>query len=90
MAMTTVRLPPETERDLNEIARRLDRSKGWVINQALVEYFSRQRLEQQRWQETLEAVEAAAEGRVVDSERVHEWLRSWGAPEEQTPPERGE
>ena len=88
MAITTVRLPPETERDLEELAGRLDRSKGWVINQALTEYVARQRLEQSRWQETLEALDAAAEGRVVDAERVHAWLRSWGTADEPPPPDR--
>jgi len=88
MGMTTVRLPPETERDLEELASRLDRSKGWVINQALTEYVARQRLEQSRWRETLEALDAAADGRVVDAERVHAWLRSWGTADEQPPPDR--
>ena len=90
MGMTTVRLPPETERELDELAGRLDRSKGWVINQALAEYAARQRLEQARWRETLEALEAVAEGRVVDADRVHAWLRSWGTPNETASPDRDE
>lgn len=90
MGMTTVRLPPETEQELDELAGRLDRSKGWVINQALAEYAARQRLEQVRWLETLEALEAVAEGRVVDADRVHAWLRSWGTPSETTSPDRDE
>lgn len=87
MAVTTVRLPPETEKELDALAERLDRSKGWIINQALAEYVQRQNLEQARWKETLEAMEAVARGRVVDSEDVHKWLRSWGSEDELRPPE---
>ena len=65
MGVTTVRLPPETEQQLDALAQKLDRSKGWLINQALKEYVERQRLEQVRWRETLESIEAASQGRVI-------------------------
>lgn len=57
MGVTTVRLPPETEEELDALAQKLERSKGWLINQALKEYLDRQRSEQVRWHETLEAME---------------------------------
>lgn len=87
MGITTVRLPPDTERELDALAVKLDRSKGWLINQALTEYVDRQKLEQVRWKETLEAMESVARGRVVASEDVHQWLRSWGSKDELPPPE---
>ncbi|GAB3312641.1 CopG family ribbon-helix-helix protein [Haliea atlantica] len=87
MSVTTVRLSPETERELEALAGKLDRSKGWLINQALSEYLERQKQEQVRWRETLEAMEAVAKGRVVDAEDVHDWLRSWGTEQEQAAPE---
>lgn len=59
MGVTTVRLPPETE----------------------------QQLEQVRWRETLEAIEAASQGRVIAADQVHDWLKSWGAEDELPPPE---
>ena len=67
MSVTTVRLQAEVEQHLEAIASRLHRSKGWVINQALSEYIEKQRLEQARWQQTLEAMESAAQGKVVDA-----------------------
>ena len=88
MSVTTVRLAPETEKDLEALAVKLERSKGWVINQALNEYVARHRLDQQRWQETLEAMESVAQGKVVASDEVHQWLRSWGSKDEQPPPGR--
>lgn len=87
MGVTTVRLPTETEQELEALAAKMDRSKGWLINQALSEYVGRQKLEQVRWQETLDAMEAAAQGRFVAGEDVHEWLRSWGTTEELPTPE---
>lgn len=82
MSVTTVRLQDDTEQRLEIIANKLQRSKGWVINQALVEYLEKQQLEQERWQQTLEAMESAAQGKVVAGEEVHEWLKSWGSKDE--------
>lgn len=89
MSVTTVRLQAEIEQHLEAIAGRLHRSKGWVINQALAEYIERQQREQVRWQQTLEAMESAAQGRVVDVSEVHDWLNSGGTGNEQDAPRSG-
>lgn len=86
MSVTTVRLQDDTELRLEIIANKLQRSKGWIINQALIEYLEKQQLEQERWQQTLEAMESAAQGKVVAGEEVHEWLNSWGTDNEQDAP----
>jgi predicted transcriptional regulator len=67
MSVTTVRLQPELEENLEATAKKLHRSKSWLINQALREFFARQELEQNRWQETLQAMESVAQGRVVSA-----------------------
>jgi predicted transcriptional regulator len=82
MSVTTVRLPAETEQNLENTASRLRRTKSWVINEALREYFDRHREDQERWEQTLEALADVAQGRVIDGEVVHEWLRSWGTDQE--------
>jgi predicted transcriptional regulator len=89
MGVTTVRLQTEIERELDALAGTLDRSKGWVINQAVSEYIARHRLEQDRWQQTLESMESAARGKLVDAREVHEWLNSWGTSRETEAPESG-
>lgn len=89
MGVTTVRFQAEIERELEAIASRLHRSKGWVINQALSEYIDKQRLEQDRWQQTLDAMESAAQGKVVDAGEVHNWLRGWGTEGESGAPGSG-
>ena len=86
MSVTTVRLQAEVEENLEAIASRLHRSKSWIINQALSEYIEKQMLEQERWQQTLEAMESAAQGKVVDASEVHSWLTSWGTEDEKDAP----
>ena len=86
MSITTVRLQPDIEQGLQSVAGTLHRSKSWVINQAVKEFLERQELEKQRWQETLQAMESVAQGRVVSGESVHEWLNSWGSSNELPPP----
>lgn len=86
MSITTVRLQPEVEQSLQTMAGALHRSKSWLINQALKEFIERQEQEKQRWQETLQAMESVAQGRVVSSESVHAWLNSWGSDNELAPP----
>jgi len=90
MSVTTVRLQPEIEGNLNLMVIKLQRSKSWLINQALREYMERQELEQQRWQETLEAMESVAQGKFVSGEAVHAWLKSWGSADELPPPKIGQ
>lgn len=86
MSVTTVRLRSEVEQHLDAIAAKLQRSRGWIINQALSEYIAKQQLEQERWKQTLEAMESAAQGKVVDASEVHAWLNSWGTESEQVAP----
>lgn len=89
MSVTTVRLQPEVEESLEVMAGKLHRTKSWLINQALREYIQRQEQEQVRWQETLQAMESVAQGKVISGEAVHTWLRSWGSAKELPPPKVG-
>ncbi len=90
MSVTTVRLQPEIEESLKAIAGKLQRSKSWLINEALKEFIERQTLEQSRWQETLNAMESVAQGKVVSGAATHEWLKSWGSTDEAQPPTTGQ
>lgn len=89
MSVTTVRLQATVEESLEAIAKRLQRTKSWVINQAISEYIEKQKLEELRWQQTLEAMESAVQGKVVDASEVHEWLASWGTNNELEAPSSG-
>ncbi|MDF2446535.1 MAG: Ribbon-helix-helix protein copG family [Moraxellaceae bacterium] len=55
MSVNSVRLGPEIEQRLNELAIRQQRSKSDLIRQALGEYFERQAREASRWPEAVPA-----------------------------------
>lgn len=86
MSVTTIRLQPEVESGLEAMSEKLQRSKNWLVNQAIREFVARQELEQSRWKETLVAMESVASGKVVSGQEVQAWLETWGAANELPPP----
>ncbi len=88
MSITSVRLQPDLEPGLEKLAKRLQRSKNWLINQAIRDYVDRNRQEAERWEETLIALESVREGREFSEEEVDTWLQSWGKKNEKQPPEK--
>jgi predicted transcriptional regulator len=86
MSVTSIRLQPEVESGLEAMSDKLQRSKNWLINQAIREFVTRQESEQARWSETLAAMESVANGNVVSGQAVDAWLASWGTPDESAPP----
>ena len=86
MSVTSIRLQDDLEKSLNDAANSLHRSKNWIINQAIREYLERNTNEQQRWQQTVEALQSASDGKLVGSKKVNEWLQSWGTENELPPP----
>ena len=86
MSVTSIRLQDDLEKSLSDAANKLHRSKNWIINQAIREYLERNTNEQQRWQQTVAALKSASDGKLVGSEKVNEWLQSWGTENELPPP----
>lgn len=86
MSITSVRLQAEVETPLEVLAKRLDRSKNYLINQAVKEYLERQSVEEERWRETLTAIESVKKGKRVEEAKVTAWLESWGQENELEPP----
>jgi len=82
MSITSIRLSDDLDGPLNDLASKLERSKNYIINQAIKEYLEREL----RWQETLEALESVKAGRSIDSDSIHEWLASWGTTGEKSAP----
>lgn len=77
MGVTSIRLQPELEEPLDVLSKKLDRSKNYLINQAVKEFIAQQELAEKRWQETLPALESMKAGRGVPADKVFEWIRSW-------------
>ncbi len=87
MGVTSVRLQPEIEDPLENLSKKLDRSKNYLINQAIKEFLARESLAEQRWVETLDAIDSVKSGKLVDEKEVNDWLDSWGSENELDPPE---
>ena len=86
MGVTSIRLQPEIENPLEKLANKLDRSKNYLINQAIKEFLARKSLDERKWIETLEALESVKSNRVIEEQDVNEWLDSWGKDNEKKPP----
>ncbi len=86
MGVTSIRLQPGIENPLEALAKKLDRSKNYIINQAIKEFLERKSLEEQCWSETIEAIDSVKSGKVIGVEAVNDWLDSWGSENELEPP----
>jgi len=88
MSVTSIRLQPEVEKTLDETATKLQRSKNWIINQAIKEYLEKENLDDIRWQDTLKALDSLNNGDIIEGASVHSWLKSWGTDSELPKPEK--
>lgn len=88
MGVTSIRLNSEVEAPLEKLAHRLDRSKNYLINQAIKEYVARQAMEDVRWEDTLKALASIKEGNVIEGSEVLSWLQSWGTDKESLAPKK--
>ena len=86
MSITSIRITDEVEKPLEALSKKLDRSKNYLINQAIKEFLARQSVEETRWSETLEALESIRLGNTIDEDDVNAWLNSWGTNERITTP----
>jgi predicted transcriptional regulator len=65
--VVTANLPTELAERLDEVACRIDRSKSWIVRQALGEWLAE---EQRRYELTLEALKSVDEGRTISHQEV--------------------
>jgi len=86
MSVTSIRLSKDIEAPLENLSAKLDRSKNYLINQAVREFVARQSMEDSRWSDTLEALDSVKSGRSIDASEVESWLQSWGSADEKAPP----
>lgn len=82
MSVTSIRLQNDLEAPLEQLADKLSRSKNWIINDAIKSYIRTQQQEEQRWKDTLSALTSVQDGQVVEGDKVHTWLDSWGTDDE--------
>lgn len=71
----TTHVPIDLAEKVEAMAARLDRSRGWVVKQALAAWVDQ---EEERHRLTLEALEDVDSGRTVDHASVTAWAHSLG------------
>lgn len=65
--VVTANLPGDLVTRMDEVADRIDRSKSWIVRQAVAEWLAE---EQRRHDLTLEALKSVDEGRTIPHEEV--------------------
>ncbi len=65
--VVTAKLPDDLVSLMDDVADRIDRSKSWIVRQAVTEWLAE---EQRRYELTLEALKDVDEGRTIPHEEV--------------------
>lgn len=69
----TAHVPLSLAEKVDQIAARLERSRGWIVKQALAAWIDQ---EEERRRLTLEALADVDAGRVIDPQAVQAWADS--------------
>lgn len=69
----TAHVPTALAQKVDQMAARMDRSRGWIVKQALADWVD---LEEQRSRLTHEAMADVDAGRVIDQQAVQAWADS--------------
>jgi predicted transcriptional regulator len=69
----TAHVPLGLAEKVEAVASRLERSRGWVMKQALAAWVEQ---EEERHRMTLEALEDVDAGRVIEHRAIREWVDS--------------
>jgi predicted transcriptional regulator len=68
--VVTAKLPDDLIDQMEQVAGRIERSKSWIVREALSQWLAE---EQRRYAMTLEALKDFDEGRMVSQEELEEW-----------------
>lgn len=79
----TAHVPLALANKVDAMAARLERSRGWVMKQALAAWIDQ---EDERHRMTLEALQDVDAGRVIDNHAVQAWADSLGTSKPLPPP----
>lgn len=72
----SVRLPPETRRELEEYAKATQRSSAFIVKEAVEAHLAERRAYMAAIEEAVK--EADETGEYISGEAVDRWLASWG------------
>ncbi len=71
----TAHVPLSLAEKVDQIAARLERSRGWIVKQALMAWITQ---EEERQRLTMEALADVDAGQVIDHQAVQVWAESLG------------
>jgi len=71
----TSHVPVPLADQVDALAARMERSRGWIVKQALAEFVA---LEERRYRLTLEGLASVDAGEGVQQEEVEAWIDSLG------------
>ncbi|KAA8596562.1 CopG family ribbon-helix-helix protein [Vibrio sp. 10N.261.49.A5] len=74
--VVTAHVPLQLADKVDELAQRLERSKAWIVKQALADWIV---MEEERYKLTIEALADVDNGRVIDHRSVQAWAESLGS-----------
>lgn len=69
--VVTAHVPIPLAEKVDALAERLDRSRGWIVKQALAAWVDQ---EEERRRLTLDALADVDAGRVIDHQAVEDWV----------------
>ncbi|AMG46060.1 ribbon-helix-helix domain-containing protein [Achromobacter ruhlandii] len=72
----TAHVPLPLAEKVDQMAARLDRSRGWIVKQALSAWIAQEEERDKLTQQALDDVDA---GRIVDDQAVQAWAESLGS-----------
>ncbi|HSN16078.1 MAG TPA: ribbon-helix-helix domain-containing protein [Anaeromyxobacteraceae bacterium] len=81
----TAHVPLSLAKKVDELAERSERSRGWIVKQALAAWIDQ---EEERHRLTLEALADVDAGRVIDHQAVQGWATSLSTRKPRPPPRR--
>jgi len=73
----TTHVPLSLAEKVDQVAARLERSRGWIVKQALTAWIDQ---EEERRRLTLEALADVDAGHVIDHQAVQAWAESLSTP----------
>ena len=81
----TAHVPLSMAEKVDELSRRLERPRGWIMKQALAAWLDQ---EEERHRLTLEALADVDTGNVIDHQAVKAWADSLSTEKPLAPPRR--
>lgn len=81
----SVRLSPETKKELEDYARSTQRSSAFIVKEAIEAHLADRRAYLAAIEEAVK--EADETGEYISWEATREWMQSWGTSKELPPPE---